>query len=333
MLKKIIFIICVSVFCQMAYTSEDDCDNKLYHWEKYVYALWIVRDTYNNEDFERLDYLLECLVKNPDKRFPSGKSGYAAAYWFFRKEISGPIKSTEVEERVGRWIKERPNSKYAQFGLIRLTYAKAWTARGGRYSNKTDKDAFAEFFRLLKKAEEELGLMKNGLEETPLHYNLLLAITLDYPSQTSAKDVFFSSVDRWPDYYDFYQVLLSRMVPKWGGSWEVVDQFILNWSQILSNKEGDTMYARLYYSVHNYKVDPKDTKVDWFKLKSSLKAINKLYPSDYSKLMALSYGCYYDDIEFYKIYRDVMAASEARYREFWIKGTSVEICREKFEEL
>ncbi len=71
-----------------------------------------------------------------------------------------------------------------------------------------------------------------------------------------SRGYFEEGVRRWPEYYDFYEVYVSRLVPKWGGSWGAVDQFISSWSVKRLSSEGDSMYARLYTNLISAELRP-----------------------------------------------------------------------------
>jgi hypothetical protein len=65
------------------------------------------------------------------------------------------------------------------------------------------------------------------MRNSPIFQNLLLAVVLDMPkSRVKPLAVFEEGVRRWPEYYDFYEVSLTRLGPMWGGSWDAVDQFM-----------------------------------------------------------------------------------------------------------
>jgi len=110
------------------------------------------------------------------------------------------------------------------------------------------------------------------LSGTAVSANLLLAVSLDMRQPLhDPLEIYQSSATQWPAHYRFHTSTLFHLVPKWGGSWELVDIVIASISDYYQPQSGQAMYAKLYEDLHNsHQLDPRETLVTWDKLKPAL---------------------------------------------------------------
>lgn len=284
-----------------------------------------LRNLYQTSNFASLDATLTCLVRDP-KRFQSGKPGDSAVYWFFRREMPGPGVDAAQGARIKEWQKQKPDSIFPAFGALRLEYALAWNARGSSYAKDVPGGGMQSFQQGLLRTEKLLLEARKEFQQTPIWQNLLLAVSLDVAQgKSDPNSVFEEGVRRWPTYYDFYEVALTRLVPKWGGSWETVDAFIVGWTKQLQASEGESLYARLYASVVFSGADPRETRLDWPRMKRSLDDLLKRYPDPVHKNWAATLACAYGDSAYYKASVQRIGALEMR-PQAWIRGTDPASC-------
>ncbi|UUZ71897.1 hypothetical protein LP415_24785 [Polaromonas sp. P1(28)-8] len=122
----------------------------------------------------------------------------------------------------------------------------------------------------LQQAEKKLLEAPKALKDNPLWHFLLLEIALNSNKvENSPQIVFENAVKRWPRGFAFYELLLTRMTPRWGGSWDLIDTFVKNSSQRLRASEGDSMYARLYLVLPAQDLALGITKMNWSRMKVS----------------------------------------------------------------
>jgi hypothetical protein len=254
---------------------------------------------YTSGSYELLDDTLNCLMV-PEVRFESGRSGASGVYWFYRTQFPASGVAEGEAERIANWKSASRHSKFAEFADLRLLYSNAWGARGNEYANKTPEESMQEFKRRLDQTETAILNASPEVRDTPLAQNLLLAVVTDGGGTKAPVEVFQEGVTKWPTYYDFHEVLLSRLVPRWGGSWEMADQFVKYWAHQTKDTEGDAMYARLYSSLVKSNENPGETLIDWSRMKGSLDDLNRYYPSSTSANLAFSYACVYGDEAYLK---------------------------------
>lgn len=286
----------------------------------------LLRQKYQAGEFSELEDSLNCLLENP-KKFRSGRLGSSAAYWMFRRQLPAPGVNPDERKRVLEWLTQHPNSIFAELAELRLMYALAWNKRGSAYVNTTPEENLQSFIEQMKKTEQALLHASKQLRQTALWHNLYLAVILDLPKSTiEKKQALTDATKRWPDYYDFYELTLTRLVPKWGGSWELVDSFIKEQSTIYKKNEGDTLYARLYASMVLSGVNPFDTKIEWPRMKTSLEELIIHYPDPLHKNLAASFACVYNDLNYLQLSLNRLIPMEI-IASAWIGGADPISCK------
>jgi len=317
----VLFYILFSLFSQ-------GCSSGLIDKNNYDKTLRSLQAAYRSDEYVSLDKALSSLLEK-NSILASGKSGQSVIYNFFRQEMSGSGANAEDSARMKKWKKAVPDSIFPRFGELRLMYAQAWNARGNEYAKDTRQEQFHRFKKGLLQTEAAILATDNKLKETAFLYNLLMSVQLDTNGvSASAIDTFKEGVKKWPHYYRFYEALLNRTVPKWGGSWEDVDRLIAYAVASSSKLESSSVYARLYYSVHSHEeIDPRKTSVEWRKLKASLISLYTRYPVKEHFEISASYACMFSDYDFYNSLINENHVSASRY---WLRGSSLENCNKYF---
>lgn len=305
--------------------SRKDADCIAHDWFDFHATTSRISHLYNSEKFVLLDRAMKEIVSS-NEQFITGRSAVSAIYWAFRELMpSNGARGNEME-RISRWKAAVPDSYFVPFAIARHQYSKAWNARGTGYSSSASKETWELFTTRLQAAEQTLLDAPKPLKETPLWHNLLLAISLDSDRVKSDRWlVFGNAVQKWPEYYDFYDVMLSRLVPKWGGSWTKVDAFINEWTEKNSIRGGRSLYARLYSGLRYQRVSPEETLLDWSKMKQGLVDLVVRYPAPEHLNLYASYACYAKDKE---AFGDAMSrlTPDTLDNDKWLEGHSYDAC-------
>jgi len=328
---KLIFILILNLsLSQFSFANErkplENCDGIYIDWKNYQSTVDALRLIFRKENFEMLEKKLYCLTDS-SRYFVSGEAGSSAAYRVFRKEIFTGVNVNKISAKISAWKSQIPGSSFIYFAKARLKYAEAWGYRGTRYANYTPKEQIDLFQSTLAEAERAVLSSDNPLKGTAISNNLLLAIILDSNQPISdARTVFDNSVKKWPRHFAFYELILSRIVPKWGGSWQAVDQFISFWSKQKNEPDDVSMYARLYYGIHKSGYSLEKTKVNLEVLKTSLVSLNEKFPSTKHKIIAASYACHYKDYQAFMLFSKELSSVAKQRKNYWLKGTTQAIC-------
>jgi hypothetical protein len=284
---------------------------------------------YEGRAFSELELSLSCLVDS-DGSFSTGQSGSSAAYWFFRTQMPAPGMDVEGIRLINAWRTQSPTSIFSEFAKLRQTYAMAWQFRGSSPTKDVPAEGMRMFSAMLSGTAESLELASPALKETTLWHNLMLATVLDLGERERARAVFEAAVAKWPRHFDFYEVALSRQVPRWGGSWRTVDESIRAWSQRIKSSEGDSMYARLYVSVlADTGISPDETAMDEPHMRRSLDELVRRYPSPKFFAFAASLACFRGEKGAYETALQKLDRT-ADGPAYWIGGTDPDSCARKF---
>lgn len=294
-------------------------------WPSWTDTFQRVTLLYNSEQFVLLERAMHELASSK-KVFVNGDSPASAAYWAFRRLMPGPGTHQSHQAKIDRWKNAVPASDYVTFAQARFVYGDAWNARGSGAASSVSKQSWELFGIRLQQAEQILLNGSEVLKRTPFWHNLLLAIVLDgHHGKRNVEAVFHEAVRLWPRYFELYELRLTRLVPKWGGSWEQVESFIDRWSHQLSASEGMSVYARLYISVKNQGVAPEQTRMDWARMKASLEDLTNRYPSPDFKNLSASYACFAQDKAAFRTAMAKLSPGELDQRD-WLSGHSYEAC-------
>lgn len=294
------------------YADEDDSINFL-------------RMMYQEERFGDLEVILACLMRD-GRELSSGKPSSAIAYQVFRREMGPRVTAADLQ-RLERWARQQPPSMFAEFAAIRMRYAFAWRSRGGAPAAKVSEERWKGFRTGLADTELALYRATPELRETPLWHQLLVGVAGDTPlTRGDMASAFDAAVKRWPSNYDLHDVMLSRLVPRWGGSWDHVDTFIQHFAEQQQGERRDALYARLYANMLlAMGDDPHQTRLDWQRMKRGLKALATLYPDPRHLNMAASFACYYRDAAYFKASMARVPVERVR-RGAWLDGTDPQSC-------
>lgn len=283
---------------------------------------------YARESFEQLETSLDCLMKE-GKLFTSGRPGSSAIYAFYKMVLPAPGADPAEAGRIQRWANAFPKSIYVHFVQARFAYAMAWNRRGGSVAKDVTEESWKGFRDGLKRAEELLLRSPEKLHDTPIYYHLLLAISQDSNQPPEARlAIFQTGIARWPKYYGLYENMLKRLVPKWGGSWLIVDQAIRTWSAQRSEEEGVSLYSRFYARVLLDGANVEETLINWPTMKTSLEDLVKRYPDNYNWSLVASSACLFGDSRFYKLAMGNLSSNQVQPTA-WFKSTNPDVCSQR----
>ena len=210
----------------------------------------------------------------------------------------------------------------------------AWQARGTGFSSSVTPDGWKLFRERLEKEERILLDTKLYADALPIWYDEMIIVqsALGRPEDERDK-IFLEGAQKYKTYYPIYFTMLNFLSPKWGGSWETVDNLV-KWS-VENTKEidGNTMYARLYWSASQGL--PKDVKLfgdtlaSWPKMKSGFEDLMARHPkSKWNLNNYAKFACMAKDKKVFlalrrKIGKDVIDAA-------WEQKPSLDLCEVKF---
>jgi hypothetical protein len=286
----------------------------------YLNELW------QAQQWSRLELGLKDLDASCRRTFRGDSAHDAIAETF--KDINPPVADSIAKQ----WLAAVPTSSFAHYVKARAAYNKAWSMRGRGYAASVSDESWELFFAGLEEAERILNEAPAELEASPLWYQLMIAIHADMPvDRSKAEQLFNQGIARWPTNFEFYRYRMLRLQPKWGGSWEMVDSAVRQWTKKVEATEGRSLYARLYLELfENTNATPGETDVDWTLLNQSFNDLVERYPAGGFRLYHAAYACAArDKPTFLSVLESIRAHRESPSPQAplpWLDGHSFEAC-------
>jgi hypothetical protein len=172
-----------------------------------------------------------------------------------------------VQALVASWKERYPDSKLLPSFEAAVWMASGWNHRGHGYASGVSPEAMKLFREDHARA---MKVLKDGEAKgkgSPLWYQSAMSVagvTGQPPEVVDA--IFEEGAARFPLDLRLYETRLNFLLPKWGGSYERVDEFIRRAVLRTQATEGTSLYSVLYYRVRRGR-EEKDffggTKASW----------------------------------------------------------------------
>ncbi len=297
----------------------------------------LVNALFNEEHFDGLDHLIDDW-NHPDARTADGKWKLFAFQTAMENNFGGKYSKTDVYQKIQRWRKKNPTSPGAAIADAKHWVQYAWEARGAGYINTVSPENYQLFQERLHKAEQTLLDCKSFASGNPIWFYVYLdaAKGLEWP-QPEIMKLFHEATQREKYYYWDYFTMLETLSLKWGGNWEDISNFINEAVRITREKDGESIYARLYWSADaRIQLEPMaahdlflDTPVSWPEMKRGFDDLMLRYPHSAWNLNNYArFACAADDEETFldlrrRIGTHVIASA-------WELMPSLDFCEKKF---
>ena len=250
------------------------------------------------------------------------------------KEFNTQPDWSQIASRLDELNKKFPDTAFVAIAEAVYWTEYAWNARGSGYASSVTPDGWKLFRERLEKAEKILLDTKPYSAQLPIWYDQMILVqsALDGPEDERDK-TFLEGTRKFKTYYPTYFTMLNFLSPKWGGTWETVDNMV-KWS-VENTKEidGNTMYARLYWSASGGLPKDvklfKDTLASWPNMKSGFEDLMAKHPKSKWNLNNFAkFACIAEDKNTFLVLRrrigkDVMVAA-------WSQYPSLDLCEAKF---
>jgi Domain of Unknown Function with PDB structure (DUF3857) len=271
---------------------------------------------------------------NPECVFDDGRPMLGALKDGYGKVFKNQPDWSESLSRLEYLKKKFPDAAFVALAEAVYWSDYAWNARGDGFASSVTPDGWKLFSERLEKAEKVLNDTKSYSSQMPGWYDemILVQSALDRPADDRDK-TFLEGAKKYKTYYPTYFTMLNFLSPKWGGTWETVDNLV-KWS-VDNTKEidGNSMYARLYWSAAGGLPAGtslfKDTRASWPKMKQGFEDLMARHPRSRWNLNNFAkFACMANDKSTFlalrsQIGKDVIDAA-------WPRNTSLDLCETKF---
>jgi len=153
-----------------------------------------------------------------------------------------------LEEKIELWVKEKPNSIFSHLALGSYHAHLGWLSRGSRWSKDTTSQQFAKMNGHFRKANDELKWVVTKNPKLSVAYAGLISLAVSSNKQNKNK-LFKEAISYNPLSSVIRTTYLLGLLPKWGGSFEEIENFLLQTSTLypqnsaLKIQEGFLEYA------------------------------------------------------------------------------------------
>jgi hypothetical protein len=269
---------------------------------------WVGAELFAGAEFARLDALALRLLKGRE-RSRDGRFQLALLEGGIQERIeqwatASPGISTKL---VAEWKKAVPESAYRPIVEVMVIRANAWALRGDGAAADVSPAGWELFRQGNQAAREELAKSRQRASVFPGWYSqaIELAFEMDRPRE-EIDALLHEGVQRFPGYFPLYFSYLNYLQPKWGGSFEQANAFIVEQTMSPGNPDGEVLYARLYWFFDQQEVfsdrrNFENSKVDWVRLRKGFDRLTATYPDSERNLAAFTdFACRANDAVTYK---------------------------------
>jgi hypothetical protein len=199
----------------------------------------------------------------------------------------GGMSPEEIFVSIASWRRQYPHSILPAIVEASAFTDWGWMARGHGYATSISQQLMQVFEYRNAMAEAVLEDIRDRSEEEPLWYTLAVDVRLDLGETLGEiRSVFDDGIRKFPNFLPLYRAALRALMPRWGGSYEKVNELIDDAASGRDSATGAQMYARLYWSYASLEGDDVDIftdgKADWARMSEGFDLMLRQYPdSDY----------------------------------------------------
>jgi hypothetical protein len=233
-----------------------------------------------------------------------------------------------------RWREKNPTSRAAAFAEAEYWMSYAWDARGSGAASSVTDEGWKLYGERLQKVAATLAESKSYASSSPLWDldAIYLARATNRPI-AERMALFNEAAKKEKSFVAFYTATVAGLTPKWGGDWNIVDEFVRHAVEATKSTEGQSMYARLYDRVDECDCGGfdllRDTLATWPELKRGFDDLVRLYPhSGWNLNRYAAYACIAQDKETFLAVRARIGS--ATIPEAWPHNHSLDLCDHEF---
>ena len=149
------------------------------------------------------------------------------------------------------WQSEMPDSYWANIVYASTKIHQGWQIRGGSYAEDVDESAWKQFFECLRDSEPAIYKAMDLNEQSAFPHSLLIvaAMAQDASAEQLSK-IFNQAISIQPLHILCYHAYFSTLTDKWGGSHELMFNFVRDTCLILP--EGHSLHSLTAQAYSEY---------------------------------------------------------------------------------
>ena len=184
-------------------------------------------------------------------------------------------------KKIDAWRTAYPQSKCAPLVEAKYWRSYGWFARGRGYSDSVEKEGWALFGERVQKSYDVAMEAESLAASNPVWFStvVLAALDLQMP-MAEITGIVAQSIKQHPSYWETSFNVSSRLLPKWGASWEDHEAFVRSAAQLAAPAQRDEIYAKHYWHVLEMRQMGDYRAMDWNRAKTGLKVLMAKFPDD-----------------------------------------------------
>ncbi|WP_146162025.1 hypothetical protein [Nitrosomonas oligotropha] len=190
-----------------------------------------------------------------------------------------------LEDKALAWARKSPSSPVAQLFVANVLLDHGYAVRGTEYASEVPADRMAQFRRYVQASREQLEKTKSVASIDPSWYEAMLSIA-QYQrwSQHQHEALFAEAIKKEPEFLQTYFVASGWYSPKWGGSRNALNDFIVKSVSRFAQSEADAMYTRIHWWVSElgYFDRFEDAPVDCARMMRGAKVVAQAFPDQWN---------------------------------------------------
>jgi hypothetical protein len=267
---------------------------------------------FHEGDYRALDALIrKSAAKLND--LPDGSSSVAAVFSSLSTLIDyGGYQLEALLGKTADWRRAVGDPLMADLVEVLIFQQWAWTARGHATAHEVSGQAWYYFAHRSEMAAAALRAIEKTGQQVPMWHDFSIDIALDLSLDTAKiRAIFDRGVERFPGYHPLYAGMLRVLMPRWQGSYEDVERFIVDMSRRGDDQDLE-LYAELYWTYFLLERDDCNIFVDamasWNNVDIGFAELVKRHPrSDYLLNAYVVMACLIHDRERYSELRPRIA--------------------------
>jgi len=266
--------------------------------------------------------------------FDDGRPKLSVLKYGYSRIFTNQTDWSKSLDRINYLKKRFPNKPFVALAEAQYWAEYAWNARGQGYASSVTREGWKLFHERLEKAEKVLIDTKSYSSELPTWYDQMILVQSALGRSEEDRDkTFIEGTKRYKTFYSTYFTMLNYLSPKWGGTWETVDNLV-KWS-VDNTKEidGNSMYARLYWVASGELPEGeslfKNTRASWPKMKTGFEDLIARHPkSNWNLNNFAKFACQAGDKKTFLVLRRKIGKSVMDSA--WEGNPSLDLCETKF---
>jgi membrane associated rhomboid family serine protease len=236
--------------------------------------------------------------------------------------------------RLASWRRAVPDSPFVGEVEAQIFQAWAWQARGGGYAKEISGQAWQAFAHRTEMAAASLEASRSSAAENPIWYHTSVDVALDQAEERPTKlAVLKEGVAAHPDDRELYRSYLRTLMPRWGGSFEEVVDFINGVANAAPANQQDELYAELFWAYADMESEQanvfKDVGASWERFQRGLASLMEAHKqSDFLLNAFARFACEADAPLAYQVVREEIATRPSATA--WTLETTRAGCEKKF---